>query len=225
MNILLATKNGLVVCQHRQDGWHQVHRGLEGQNVTSVIAREGVILAGTGDGVFRSDDLGETWQEASDGLTIRHIRWLAYHPEISDFEFAGTEPAGIFFSRDGAASWQACPEVEENRRRYGWYLPYSPEAGCVRGFAHHGSRAYAAVEVGGVMVSDDSGETWKLAEGSRGYPHSAPPPFIHPDVHSIAIHPSSAEVVYAPTGGGFYCSWDGGVSWTQNYHCYCRRPG
>ena len=108
---------------------------------------------------------GET---ASAGLSDRHVRWMAYHPEQSDFELAGTEPAGIFISRDGGESWRECPEVAEMRHRFRWYLPYSPEAGCVRGFAHHGDRAYAAVEVGGVLVSQDGGETWTLAQGSPG---------------------------------------------------------
>jgi len=116
-------------------------RGLDGQNVTSAIAREGVILAGTTNGVFRSDD-----------------------------EFVGTEPAAIFVSHNGARSWRECPEVAQLRDEHGWMLPYSPEAGCVRGFTFHGKRAYAAVEVGGALRSDDGGETWWLAEGSDGNP-------------------------------------------------------
>lgn len=222
MYILLATSSGLVVCQNDGTGWRPVRQGLDDRYVTCVIAWEGAILAGTRDGIFRSDDLGMTWQDASQGLTVRHIRWLAFHPDRSDFELAGTEPAGIFVSHDGGMSWQERPEVAELRRRFGWYLPYSPESGCVRGFAPYADGIYAAVEVGGVLVSRDNGESWELAAGSRGEPHSAPPPFIHPDVHSIAIHPTSAEMVYAPTGGGFYRSWDSAATWTQLYHCYCR---
>ncbi len=67
MTIYLATENGLVICE-RKGEWHEVRRGLAGKRVTSVIAREGVILAGTTDGIFRSDDDGENWREASDGL-------------------------------------------------------------------------------------------------------------------------------------------------------------
>jgi photosystem II stability/assembly factor-like uncharacterized protein len=220
--LFVATSRGLIVCQKSPDGWQVARGSLANQHVTSVIAREGVILAGTLDGVYRSDDLGVSWQSASNGLAQRHVRWMAYHPDASDFEFAGTEPAGIFYSHDGAASWQECAEVAELRRKGGWYLPYSPQAGCVRGFAFHGRRAYAAVEVGGVLVSEDGGESWRLSEGSRGDPHSAPAPYVHPDVHSIAVHPSSPDIVYAPTGGGFYRSKDGGKTWDLRYRCYCR---
>jgi photosystem II stability/assembly factor-like uncharacterized protein len=215
--LFLATANGLLVLQRDGDTWREATRGLEQQNVTSVIAREGVILAGTTDGVFRSDDLGGTWQATSSGLIHQHVRWMAYHPDISDFEFAGTEPAAIFISRDGAATWRECPEVAQLRDQRRWSMPYSPEAGCVRGFAFHGQRAYAAVEVGGALRSDDGGLTWRMSS-EVGYRE----PLVHPDVHSIATHPSSPDLVCAPTAGGLYRSIDGGVSWSRRYVCYCR---
>jgi photosystem II stability/assembly factor-like uncharacterized protein len=189
------------------------------------MAREGVILAGTVRGVFRSDDGGRSWAEASQGLDVSHVRWMAYHPDVSDLEFAGTEPAGIFVSRDGAGTWVSRPEVAALRDQHRWFLPYSPEAGCVRGFAFHGDRVYAAVEVGGVLRSDDAGESWRLAGGSTGEPvfEIPPPPLVHADVHSVASHPSSPDLVFAMTAEGVYRSDDGGDSWTVTHAgSYCR---
>jgi len=222
--LLLATEHGLVICDRDGENWREDSRGLADHHVTSVIAREGVILVGSTDGILRSDDLGKTWQAASLGLSTRHVRWLANHPDISDFEFAGTEPAGIFVSHNGGESWRACPEVDQMRDTFKWALPYSPEAGCVRGFAFRGLRAYAAVEVGGVLRSDDSGESWRLVEGSDGKPdlEGPPEPFIYPDVHSVFVHPFLPNLVFAPTGGGFYRSTDGGKTWKCIYECYCR---
>jgi photosystem II stability/assembly factor-like uncharacterized protein len=222
--LILATEKGIVICERKDKDWQESSPGLTDQHVTSVIAREGVILAGTEDGIFRSDNEGKTWAEASDGIYSRHIRWMAFHPDISNFEFAGTEPAEIFVSRNGGDLWRACPEVAQLRDTFRWSLPYSPEAGCVRGFAFHGGRVYAAVEVGGVLISDDKGETWRLAEGSDGKPdlEGPPEPFVYPDVHSLEVHPSSPDLVYAATGGGFYRSKDGGKTWQLLYDCYCR---
>ena len=221
MKLLLATQTGLVMAQKNGDGWQSERQGLEGEEVTSLIAREGVILAGTRDGIFRSEDRGATWLETSKGLTERYVRWLAYHPEISDFEFAGTEPAGIFVSRNGGDSWRECTEVSDLRREHKWWLPYSPGAGCVRGFSFHGQRAYAAVEVGAALRSDDGGEQWRLVDGANGIPvfGTPPPHFVHPDVHSIEVHPFSPDLVFAPTGGGFYHSADGGKSWRTINDC------
>lgn len=224
--ILIATENGLLEYSEHGQSWRKVGHHLAGHNVTSVMAREGVILAGTTDGIYRSQNLGTTWEEASRGLSERHVRWLAFHPDISDAEFAGTEPAGIFVSRNGGDSWQSRPEVARLRDDNGWFLPYSPEAGCVRGFAFHGPRAYAAVEVGGVLRSDDGGDTWQLAPGSDGNPdfgHRLPPSFVHSDVHSIEVHPTSPDAVLAATNAGLYRSHDGGHTWLNLYpRHYCR---
>jgi hypothetical protein len=99
----------------------------------------------------------------------------------------------------------------------------------VRGFAIAESglkrdRMYAAAEVGGVLVSDDSGETWKLVEGSDGKPdlNRDLGTMIHPDVHSIAVHPTSSDIVTAATGGGLYRSMDAGRTWSNLYDCYIR---
>ena len=222
--LILATEQGIAVCERKDNEWHESLHGLKDLHVTSVTAHEGRILAGTENGIFCSNDEGQTWEEASRGLTTPHIRWVAFHPNTSDLVFAGTEPANIFISHDEGKSWRACPEVAELRDRFKWSLPYSPEAGCVRGFAFHGARAYGAVEVGGVLISDDKGETWQLAQGSDGKPdlQGPPEPFVYPDIHSLEVHPSSPDLVYAPTGGGFYRSSDGGKTWRLFYDCYCR---
>lgn len=219
----VATNSGLALAERGASGWQVQSTGLRGEQVTSIIAREGVVLAGTTRGVFRSDDFGRTWRAASNGLDVLHVRWLAFHPQVSDLEFAGTEPTAIFFSRNGGELWQSCPEVIAMRDRFGWSLPYSPKAGCVRGFAFHGSRAYAAVEDGAVLVSQDAGETWSLVAGSQGtVDHWPTEGRVHSDVHSIEVHPSSPDLVIAPTGGGLYRSSDGGLTWQLLYRCYCR---
>src|SRR5690606_37985205 len=86
--LLVATAQGMVICQRTRDGWQEAARALPDQHVTSVMAREGVILAGTEQGVYRSSDGGQTWEAANQGLDILHVRWLAYHPDVSDLEFA-----------------------------------------------------------------------------------------------------------------------------------------
>jgi photosystem II stability/assembly factor-like uncharacterized protein len=223
-SLFLATRDGLVACHSRQGQWQVSAHHLRGRHLTSVVVQSGIILAGAVDGLLRSDDGGRSWTEVTHGLSVKHVRWLAAQPEAPGRVLAGTEPAAIFVSRDAGRSWRLCPEVPSMRDRFGWSLPYSREAGCVRGFALHGERAYAAVEVGGALRSDDAGETWGLVPGSDGKPSFGRPaaPLIQPDVHSMVVHPSNPDLVFAPTGGGFYRSMDGGASWELRYECYCR---
>jgi photosystem II stability/assembly factor-like uncharacterized protein len=232
-SLFAATAHGLLTFVREGDGWREDDQALPGHRFTCITGQDHAVLAGTRRGIYRSGDLGQTWWQANDGLSELHVRWLAFHPSDANLAFAGTEPAAIFVSRDGGQSWQECPEVASLRDALGWDLPYSPEAGCVRDLAFHELRGYAAVEQGGVLRTEDRGQTWGLVEGSTGRPHTrVPPGFIHPDVHSIVVHPSSQDQLYAPTGGGFYYSSDGGQTWALLYRCYCRavwadplRPG
>ena len=227
--LYIATAIGLFIATPTDGNWNIVRHTLTEKSFTSITVSDGIILAGSTEGIWHSSDNGKSWNEANKNLAIRHVRWMAHTLYPQTTFLAGTEPAGIFVSRDGGKTWNSSPEVSELRDAKGWFLPYSPEAGCVRGFAvaktenHHG-RIYAAVEVGGVLISDDSANTWRLAEGSDGNPNMNRDlnTMIHPDVHSITVHPSSPNLAIAATGGGLYRSTDGGRNWENIYRCYIR---
>ncbi len=227
--LYIATAIGLFIVTQTDGKWNIVNHALKDHALTSVAVSEGVILAGTKDGVWRSTDNGRTWDESNRNLTIPYVRWMASSAKPSTAILVGTEPAGIFVSRDGGVTWDLNPEVGALRDRFGWFLPYSPNAGCVRGFAMAESgpvrnRIFAAVEVGGVLVSNDIGKTWHLVEGSDGRPdlNREYETMVHPDVHSITVHPTSSEIITAATGGGLYRSTDGGKTWKLRYRCYIR---
>src|SRR6266436_2790835 len=73
--LIVATGHGIFTYERNEHDWRARAFGLDGQNVTSAIAREGVILAGTTNGVFRSDDSGEQWHAARalDGVSSRSV--------------------------------------------------------------------------------------------------------------------------------------------------------
>ena len=99
--LIVATGHGIFTFERNKNDWRSQARGLDGQNVTSAIAREGVILAGTNNGVFRSDDYGEKWHAANDGLNTRHVRWMAFHPGLSDYELVERNPPRSSFRTTG----------------------------------------------------------------------------------------------------------------------------
>jgi photosystem II stability/assembly factor-like uncharacterized protein len=227
MNTLLvaATKKGVRLYRRAENDWREVLYALAAHHVTGVSVQGASLLVGTTEGVLCSDDWGQTWRRPDVALPVQYVRWVCYHPRMPGVALAGTEPAAIFRTADNGYSWRVCPEVARLRDELGWSLPYSPEAGCVRDFAFYdrGKRVYAAVEQGGLLRSDDAGESWRLVEGSAG-DSDAPLPmrFIHDDVHSVTVHSTSPDQVVAATGGGLYRSGDGGQTWAHLYDCYCR---
>jgi photosystem II stability/assembly factor-like uncharacterized protein len=164
--LYIATTIGLFIVTQTNGDWETVRHTLKEKALTSIAVSEGVVIAGTIDGIWRSSDNGKSWNEANKNLAIRPVGWMAHSSYTPTVFLAGTEPAGIFVSSDSGKTWSGRPEIVKLRDTNGWFLPYSPKAGCVRGFAiakpenHHG-RIYAAVEVGGVLISDDSGDTWR----------------------------------------------------------------
>lgn len=228
-SLYIATTIGLFIATQTNGNWTVIGQALNEQPLTSIAVSEGVVLAGSAEGIWRSTDKGKTWKAANEGLAIPYVRWIAASPKQLALILAGTEPAGIFVSNDAGDSWNINPAVLKLRDANGWFLPYSPRSGCVRGFAFAESgpnkgRIYAAVEVGGVLVSDDNGRSWQLAAGSDGKPEMNRElgTMIHPDVHSITVPPSSSDIVTAATGGGLFRSIDAGRSWKNIYPCYIR---
>ena len=209
--------------------------GLEAERIWAIHAwRDGggvAILAGSyGNGMYRSADGGRTWARADAGLTASAFRCIAPDPLEAGAILAGTEPARIFRSRDGGLSWRELAGVTRIVGHERWFLPYSPRAGAVRNiYAPPGSagRLFASVEVGGLLVSDDAGETWTCA-----------PVIEDEDIHYITGHPHDPDLLYAALGyatlthrgregeprrfGGVARSRDGGQTWAKLEADYTR---
>ncbi len=233
MQILLyiATSIGLYIISQSNGSWELVRHTLQNQPLTSVAVSSDYVIVGTREGLWRSADDGNSWQSVGPKSESVHIRWLMISEDKTRIVFAGTEPAGILTSYDDGLNWATSTQVEKLRDIKGWFLPYSPKAGCVRGFAVGGSDrdkkrqyVYAAVEVGGVLVSQNGGRNWDLVEGSDGSPdyYRDLGTLIHPDVHSLSVHPKAPKIITASTGGGLYRSVDEGKTWKIIYDGYIR---
>ena len=149
------------------------------------------ILAGSyGNGLYRSEDGGETWSLANTGLTASAFRCIVPDPLQPGTIIAGTEPARLYRSGDGGKTWQELAGITQIAGYDEWFLPYSPRAGAVRNvYAPPGStgRLFASVEVGGLLQSDDGGETWTCA-----------PVIEDDDIHFITGHPARARRFSTP---------------------------
>ena len=224
--IYVGTEQGIFRLNRAGDDWVLQASGLGDNEIEAVAAHPDGLhaIAGThGAGLFSTANAGESWEAISGWQGSPYIRSIAYHPNDPQIVRVGTEPARVWCSRDGGAMWAeergftALPGCAE------WFLPYSPRAGAVRTIIMlDGGEAavWAAIEVGGLAESRNEGETWGITDkiGQWEYPADG----IHPDVHSIDIHPAKPDTIIAATGGGVFRSVDRGASWQHLIDDYTR---
>src|ERR1700693_5099748 len=74
------------------------------------------VYAGTAVGVFKSDDGGASWRDASSGMPSFRVQTIVIDPTTPSTLYAGTltpdgvDSVGIIKSTDGAAGWGATNE-------------------------------------------------------------------------------------------------------------------
>jgi photosystem II stability/assembly factor-like uncharacterized protein len=181
-----------------------------------------VIFAGTQDGPYRSLDAGSRWQRLDfpeRGVTI----WsLAFDPADPDVMYAGSAPVGVFRSDDGGEHWRRLA----NARSPGH---------CEMGFPARTIRiavdparpndVYAALEVSGVIRSDDGGETW--TDLSAPLMRLADQPHLKSrigsdrdtegmlDSHAIVVSPAAPGTPILAVRMGLFRGEDRGAAWSD----------
>jgi photosystem II stability/assembly factor-like uncharacterized protein len=118
----------------------------------------------------------------------------------------GTIPSAVYRSKNGGweelegvrknsagANFPPSPELQSRAR----YLSYDPVAPA---------RLYAGIEVGGMLISDDSGYSWQPAnEGLTDM-----------DVHEVIASEANPGMVYAACGEASFRSLDRAAHWENN---------
>ncbi|MBT8056455.1 MAG: glycosyl hydrolase [Gammaproteobacteria bacterium] len=177
---------------------------------------------GYGDGVYRSLDGGQTWQNM--GLeNSEHIGMIRIDPRDSNVIYvaaqgplwAGGGERGLFKSTDGGRSWTNILSGGEYTGVNEVHLdPRNPDV--VFAVKHQRLRTVAALMNGGpesgIFKSIDGGLSW--VELTNGIPDEDKGKI------GLAISPVNPDVVYATIElgartGGFWRSLDGGRSWEK----------
>jgi hypothetical protein len=164
------------------------------------------VYAGTFDnGLYRSLDGGETWEQVGGGIPDKRVLSVAIAPARDGAVYAGTEPSNLYRSEDDGRSWQVFPRLRELPSAPTWSFPPRPWTSHVRRIAPHPTDPhiiYVGIELGGVMRSIDGGETWEDRK-----------PGSYHDSHAILTHPAAPNRVYEAAGGGVAYSADAGATW------------
>lgn len=173
------------------------------------------VFAATRSGLYHSHD-GETWTDL--GVPREQVYSVESGP--GGRLYAGTCPAHLYATESGADSdpdddlaWTELEGFQDLPSREEWRLPRHENLAQVRDvhvLSDVPDRIVAGVEVGGVHVSEDGGETWTERRGD-----------VHDDVHELlAVGP---EEYVAATGFGLFRTTDAGRSWTRLDEGYDQR--
>ncbi len=202
----LATQSGWYRFEPAGDGWAPAARALTYWTMTCLavdpVDPRRVYLGTEHSGIFESTDGGATWRRPEPNVPrLTTFAMLAAPGQL----LVGTVPAELYARNEDG--WQ---EREEMRRSVGGAVfPPSPALGSrTRYLAADPAvpeRLYAAIEVGGLLVSDDGGQTWRAGDAGLG----------DPDVHQVLPCVHDPDLVVAACGESVYRSLDRGASWQE----------
>ncbi|HYC64432.1 MAG TPA: hypothetical protein VEC14_06855 [Reyranellaceae bacterium] len=177
------------------------------------------VFAGTNDGVWRSTDRGATFKR-TDFPDKAQVWCFMVDSRDPKRMLAGASPIDVYRSEDGGQSWRklASPNMPAHCT--------GPFASRVMRFAQHPKRPneiFAALEINGVMHSQDGGETWR--DCSEGLIKLAERPHLKSkivsdthaegmlDGHAVTISPADPDAAIVALRMGLFRTTDKGKTW------------
>ena len=183
-----------VVIDPRNPDWLYAATWQRHRNVAAYMG------GGSGTGLYRSTDGGDTWEKLTKGLPESNMAkiGLAISPQIPDVLYAAIEldqrTGGVYKSTNRGASWEKQSDTVAGGTGPHYYqeLYASP---------HKFDRIYLANVR--MDVSEDGGKTFrKMKEKHK-----------HSDNHSLTFRPDDPNYLLVGTDGGIYESFDLEENW------------
>ena len=219
--LLVATRKGawLFHSDAARQSWRVDGPHFLGQIVNHLVLdpRDGrTLLAAAKTGhlgptIFRSTDLGQTWQEATrppafgpainglDARAVDHTFWLTPgHADEPGVWYAGTSPQGLFRSADGGMNWAPFSSINDNAQYRQWFgtvqdgTPDGPKLHSIIVDPRDAKHLYFAMSGGGVHESHDGGLNFApLVEGMEVVEGFDPAEISFHDPHCVRLCPSN----------------------------------
>jgi photosystem II stability/assembly factor-like uncharacterized protein len=231
--LLVGTKKGLFVVRGDEPGSYEIAtRAFAGDVVEYAMRdrRSGRYFASVTSGFYgprlmhTTDPAGE-WELSSgisfpesDGVTLERI-WAVKQGAAEGQLWAGTDPAALWESRDGGATWARNEALWKERVAGDW----QPGGG---GLALHSicpwpgdpNKLAVGVSAAGVWLTDDGGASWRT--GFAGLMPDYIPEEAREETNAFCIHnmhraSAMPERLFMQFHGGVYRSDDGGAAWVD----------
>ncbi len=217
--LYIAIDEALAVVSRRNGEWMADLRlvGSQPQCVAVDPLRPQQVYCGTFDqGLWGSNDAGDSWEHAGEGITNKQVMAVAVSAMESAGDcgvvYAGTEPTALFRSEDCGDTWRELAALRQLPSAPTWSFPPRPYTSHIRWITPDplvAGRVFAAVEAGALLRSLDGGQTWE--DRKPGGPF---------DTHTLIMHRLAPDRLYSAAGdgfmqpgNGFVVSEDGGETW------------
>ncbi|MEO6893203.1 MAG: glycosyl hydrolase [Ktedonobacteraceae bacterium] len=217
--LYIALEEALAVVRQHNGEWVADLQlvGDQPQCVAADPLRPEQVYCGTLEqGLWHSNDGGQTWQPAGAGITHKQVTAVAVSAteRVGGYGvlYAGTEPGALFRSEDGGQTWQELTALRQLPSAPTWSFPPRPHTNHVRWITPDplvAGRVFAAIEAGALVRSLDGGQTWE--DRKPGGPY---------DTHTLIMHRLAPNRLYSAAGdgfmhpgNGFVASDDGGDTW------------
>jgi photosystem II stability/assembly factor-like uncharacterized protein len=203
----VATYSGWYRFEQHNGQWTQTDKALTFWKMTALQVDPNdprhIYIATEHSGLFITANGGAEWKRAKPNVPrLTTVSLLALPGAI----LAGTVPAALYRASNGGG-WEELEGVREGAN--GGSFPPSPELGARTRFIAADNetprRLFAAIEVGGMLVSDDEGRRWTPVVAGLD----------DPDVHQILPSAQSKGLIVAACGEGVYRSLDRGEHWQK----------
>lgn len=232
--LLVATRKGawLFHTDAARQSWRVDGPHFLGQIVNHLVLdpRDGrTLLAAAKTGhlgptIFRSTDLGQTWQEAAkppafgpainrlDARAVDHTFWLTPgHADEPGVWYAGTSPQGLFRSADGGMNWAPFSCINDDPQYRRWFgtvqdgTPDGPKLHSIIVDPRDAQHLYFAMSGGGVHESYDGGLSFTpLVDGMEVVEGFDPADTSFHDPHCVRLCPSNPDRLYQQNHCGIY---------------------
>lgn len=242
--LVVSTRKGLFTYQRGSGGWRGGAPAFLGENVTlSLPLRDQGWFAALNHGHFGtklwySPDAGRSWEERAvpvypegeqvltgDGKPPRPASLqMIWSLEAGGSDrpgrlWAGTLPGGLFRSDDAGRSWTLVRSLWDRPERsfffgggYDWPGIHSI---CVD--PRDSRRVSLGISCGGVWLTEDEGDTWRLGEGliARYMPPEMQTNPVAQDPHRLVQCPAAPDEMWIQHHNGVFRSHDAGKTWAE----------
>ena len=172
--------------------------------------------------IRRSTDFGETWIESTEGLTYGEggpelMKIWNVQPTPHGVIYAGVEPAGLFKSTDGGATWQHIEGLTNHPSRKDWN---GGNGGlCLHSIVVHPTdpnRIWVGTSAAGAFYTADGGKSWDpINKNVRNFDTPAVEGEVSGCVHKLRGALNGTDLLYQQNHFGVYRSADGGKEWKE----------